>query len=33
MYRLVLGPVVEGHVLRLTARAPGLVAYSFTFGS
>ena len=33
MYRLVLGPAVEGHVLRLTAQVPGLVAYSFTFGS
>jgi thiol-disulfide isomerase/thioredoxin len=33
MYRLVLGPAVEGHVLRLTAGAPGLLAYDFTFGS
>jgi thiol-disulfide isomerase/thioredoxin len=33
MYRLVLGPAVEGHVLRITAGAPGLQAYSFTFGA
>ncbi len=33
MYRLVLGPVVEGHALRLTAEGPGLLAYSFTFGA
>jgi thiol-disulfide isomerase/thioredoxin len=33
MYRLVLGPAVEGHVLRLTAGGPGLLAYAFTFGT
>ena len=33
LYRLVLGPAVEGHVLRLTAEGPGLLAYSFTFGA
>ena len=33
MYRLVLGPSVEGHVVRITATTPGLQAYSFTFGS
>jgi thiol-disulfide isomerase/thioredoxin len=32
MYRLVLGPAVEGHVLRVVATAPGLSAYDFTFG-
>jgi hypothetical protein len=32
MYRLVLGPAVEGHVLRVTATTPGLLAYDFTFG-
>jgi len=33
MYRLVLGPAVEGHVLRVVASAPGLLAYDFTFGT
>ncbi len=33
MYRLVLGPSVEGHVLRITSGGPGLLAYSFTFGT
>jgi hypothetical protein len=33
MFRLVLGPAVEGHVLRVTAAAPGLLAYAFTFGT
>jgi thiol-disulfide isomerase/thioredoxin len=33
MYRLVLGPAVEGHVLRISAGTPGLQAYSFTFGA
>ncbi|MDQ1442605.1 MAG: hypothetical protein QOG97_2833 [Acidimicrobiaceae bacterium] len=33
MYRLVLGPAVEGHTLRITANAPGLLAYAFTFGT
>ncbi len=33
MYRLVFGPSVESHVLRITAGSPGLLAYSFTFGS
>ena len=33
MYRLVFGPAVESHVLRITAGSPGLLAYSFTFGS
>jgi hypothetical protein len=33
MFRLVLGPRVEGHVLRITAGAPGLLVYDFTFGS
>jgi thiol-disulfide isomerase/thioredoxin len=33
LYRLVLGSGVERHRLRLTATAPGLSAYAFTFGS
>jgi thiol-disulfide isomerase/thioredoxin len=33
LYRLVLGPSVEDHTLRLTARAPGLQAFAFTFGT
>jgi thiol-disulfide isomerase/thioredoxin len=33
MYRLVLGPGVEGHLLRISAGTPGLRAYSFTFGA
>ncbi len=32
MYRLVLAPGVENHVLRVVAAQPGLEAYSFTFG-
>ena len=31
-YRLVLGPAVEQYSVRLTARAPGLRAFAFTFG-
>lgn len=31
MYRLVAGPGIEGHVLRITAGAPGLLAYDYTF--
>ena len=33
MYRLVLGPKVEEHVLTLTVRGTGLTAYAFTFGA
>jgi thiol-disulfide isomerase/thioredoxin len=33
MFKLVLGPAVEGHTLRITTTAPGLLAYDFTFGS
>ena len=33
MYRLVLGPKVEEHMLRLTVRGTGLSAYAFTFGA
>lgn len=33
MYRLVLSPAVEGHVLRITAGGTGLQVYDFTFGS
>jgi thiol-disulfide isomerase/thioredoxin len=33
LYRLVLGPAIEVHTLRLVARAPGLRAFAFTFGS
>jgi thiol-disulfide isomerase/thioredoxin len=33
MYRLVLGPAVQEHVLRLVAQAPGLEAFAFTFGT
>jgi thiol-disulfide isomerase/thioredoxin len=32
MYRLVLAPGVEDHLLRVVAEQPGLEAYSFTFG-
>jgi thiol-disulfide isomerase/thioredoxin len=32
MYRVVLAPAVADHELALTATAPGLEAYSFTFG-
>jgi len=33
MYRLVLGPAVERHVLRLITEAPGVEAFAFTFGT
>ncbi|HSO95448.1 MAG TPA: redoxin domain-containing protein [Acidimicrobiia bacterium] len=33
LYRLVLGPSIEDHTLRLTARAPGVQAFAFTFGA
>jgi thiol-disulfide isomerase/thioredoxin len=33
MYRLVLGPAVEQHVLRLEAQGAGLEAFAFTFGT
>ena len=33
LYKLVLSPGVAGHTLRLTAQAPGLQAYAFTFGA
>ncbi|MFO7591539.1 MAG: redoxin domain-containing protein [Acidimicrobiia bacterium] len=33
LYRLVLAPEIGDHTLRLTARAPGLQAYAFTFGA
>ena len=33
LYRLVLAPEIGEHTLRLTARAPGLQAYAFTFGA
>ena len=33
LYRLVLGPAVEAHTLRLTAQSPGLEAFAFTFGA
>ncbi|MFN2607450.1 MAG: redoxin domain-containing protein [Acidimicrobiales bacterium] len=32
MFRLVLGPAVEVHTLRLSARSPGVAAFAFTFG-
>jgi hypothetical protein len=32
LYRLVLGPAVENHTLRLTARQPEIAAFAFTFG-
>lgn len=32
LFRLVLGPSVEEHTLRLTFRTPGLAAFAFTFG-
>ena len=32
LYRLVLTPKLEAHVLRLTPSAPGLRMYAFTFG-
>lgn len=33
LYRLVLGPSVATHTLRLIAQAPGLEAFAFTFGT
>lgn len=33
LYRLVLGPSVETHTLRLIVQAPGLEAFAFTFGT
>lgn len=32
LYRLVLGPTVEDHTVRLTARQPEVAAFAFTFG-
>ena len=32
LYRVVLGPGVEEHLLRLTARQPEVAAFAFTFG-
>jgi thiol-disulfide isomerase/thioredoxin len=32
LYRLVLGPAVEDHVVRLFAEGPGLQGFAFTFG-
>jgi thiol-disulfide isomerase/thioredoxin len=32
LYRLVRGPTVEEHTLRLTARQPEVAAFAFTFG-
>ena len=33
LYRLVLGPSIEAHTLRLVASGPGLRAFAFTFGA
>jgi thiol-disulfide isomerase/thioredoxin len=33
LYRLVLGPRVEQHTVRLIPRAPGLEAFAYTFGA
>jgi thiol-disulfide isomerase/thioredoxin len=33
LYRLVLGPTIEEHTLRLTAQGPGLEAFAFTFSA
>ncbi|MCJ7436943.1 MAG: redoxin domain-containing protein [Acidimicrobiia bacterium] len=33
LYRLVIGPAVGQHTIGLTARAPGLRAFAFTFGA
>lgn len=33
LYRLVFGPGIEQHTIRLTAEAPGLQAFAFTFGA
>jgi thiol-disulfide isomerase/thioredoxin len=32
MYRLVLGPTIGNHTLRVIAQGPGLLAFDFTFG-
>jgi thiol-disulfide isomerase/thioredoxin len=33
LYRLVFGPRVEDHTVRLTPRTPGLEAFAYTFGA
>jgi hypothetical protein len=33
LYRLVFGPRVEEHIVRLIPRTPGLEAFAFTFGA
>jgi hypothetical protein len=33
LYRLVLGPTIETHTLRLTAEGPDLEAFAFTFSA
>jgi thiol-disulfide isomerase/thioredoxin len=33
LYRLVLGPKVESHTVKLTPRTPGLEAFAYTFGA
>jgi thiol-disulfide isomerase/thioredoxin len=33
LFRLLLGPAVEAHTVRVVATAPGLEAYAFTFGT
>jgi thiol-disulfide isomerase/thioredoxin len=33
LFRLVLGPAVETHTVRVIAEGPGLEAYAFTFGT
>lgn len=33
LYRIVLGPAIETHTLKLVASAPGLRAFAFTFGA
>ncbi len=33
LYRLVLGPTIETHLLRLTAESAGVKAFAFTFSS
>jgi thiol-disulfide isomerase/thioredoxin len=33
LYRLVFGPGIEQHTVHLTAEAPGLQAFAFTFGA
>ena len=32
MYRLLLNSTVSDHILTISATAPGLAAYDFTFG-